>query len=72
MNWFVIFRSSVEIPSSFRENIGMAEYAVEYGYFRKDRDLLWSRRINPSSLTWEQFLTKTGWDGKKRAFGPSQ
>lgn len=30
------------------------------------------RRINPSSLTWEQFLIKTGWDGEKRAFGPSQ
>ncbi|WP_337270901.1 NmrA/HSCARG family protein [Oryzifoliimicrobium ureilyticus] len=51
-----------------RENIGMAEYAVEYGYFRKDRDLSWSRRINPSSLTWEQFLIKTGWVGEKRAF----
>jgi hypothetical protein len=49
----------------------MAEYAVEYGYFRKDRDLSWSRRINPSSLTWEQFLIKTGWDGEKRAFGLS-
>jgi len=54
-------------PELVRENIGMAEYAVEYGYFRKDRDLSWSRRINPSSLTWEQFLIKTGWDGEKRA-----
>ncbi len=58
-------------PELVRENIGMAEYAVEYGYFRKDRDLSWSRRINPSSLTWEQFLIKTGWDGEKRAFGLS-
>jgi uncharacterized protein YbjT (DUF2867 family) len=47
-------------PELVRENIGMAEYAVEYGYFRKDRDLSWSRRINPSNLTWEQFLDKTG------------
>ncbi|MBX5166884.1 MULTISPECIES: NmrA/HSCARG family protein [unclassified Rhizobium] len=59
-------------PELVRENIGMAEYAVEYGYFRKDRDLWWSRRINPSSLTWEQFLIKTGWDGGKRAFGLSE
>jgi hypothetical protein len=49
----------------------MAEYAVEYGYFRNDRDLSWSRQINPSSLTWEHFLIKTGWDGEKRAFGLS-
>ncbi|MGO6719146.1 NmrA family NAD(P)-binding protein, partial [Rhizobium ruizarguesonis] len=60
-----------ENPELVRENIGMAEYAVEYGYFRKDRDLSWSRRINPSSLTWEQFLIKTDWDGEKRAFGLS-
>lgn len=56
-------------PELVRENIGMAEYAVEYGYFRKDRDLAWSRRINLSSLTWEQFLIKTGWTGDKTAFG---
>ena len=49
-----------------REIVGMAEYAVEYGYFRKDRDLLWSRRINPDSLNWEQFLRVTGW---KKIFG---
>lgn len=52
-----------------RESIGMVEYAVEYGYFRKDRDLLWSRRINPKSLTWEQFLRTTGWQGQGRSFG---
>ncbi|WP_413737053.1 NmrA/HSCARG family protein [Sodalis sp. RH21] len=50
------------------EVIGMAEYAVEYGYFRKDRDLLWSRRINPDSLTWEQFLRTTGWRGQALSF----
>ena len=33
-----------------RELLGMAEYAVEYGYYRKDRDLLWSRQVNPSSV----------------------
>lgn len=48
-----------------QELTGMVEYAVEYGYFRKDRDLTWSRKINPESLTWEQFLRNTGWEGQK-------
>jgi uncharacterized protein YbjT (DUF2867 family) len=47
------------------EILGMAEYTVEYGYFRKDLDLQWSRQINPNSLTWEQFLCTTGWQGQK-------
>ena len=51
------------------ESIGMVEYAVEHGYFRKDRDLSWSRRVNPDSLTWEQFLRTTGWQGQGRSFG---
>lgn len=46
------------------EILGMAEYAVEYGYFGKERDLLWSRQINPDSLNWEQFLRATGWQGE--------
>jgi len=50
------------------EIIGMVEYAVEYGYFGKDRDLLWSRRINPQSLNWEQFLRNTGWQGQKLSY----
>jgi uncharacterized protein YbjT (DUF2867 family) len=50
------------------EILGMAEYAVEYGYFSKERDLGWSRRINPDSLTWEQFLRRTNWRGEKVAF----
>ncbi len=49
--------------------MGMVEYAVEYGYFRSDRDLEWSRRINPNTLNWEQFLRTTGWDGQKKVFG---
>lgn len=52
-----------------RELLGMAEYAVEYGYFRKDRDLAWSRQVNPDSLTWEQFLQSTGWQGQAQSFG---
>lgn len=48
-----------------REILGMAEYAVEYGYFGKERDLLWSRQVDPHSLSWEQFLLSTGWQGEK-------
>lgn len=52
-----------------RESLGMVEYAVEHGYYRQDRDLLWSRKINPDILNWEQFLRTTGWSGQKRSFG---
>ncbi|MGA3047902.1 MAG: NmrA/HSCARG family protein [Terracidiphilus sp.] len=52
-----------------RESVGMVEYTAEYGYFRSDRDLEWSRKINPKSLTWEQFLRNTGWQGQARSFG---
>jgi len=50
------------------EILGMAEYAVEYGYFSKERDLNWSREINPASLNWEQFLRNTGWQGQQVSF----
>lgn len=52
-----------------RELLGMAEYATEYGYYREDRDLAWSRKVNPNSLTWEQFLRSTGWQGQAQSFG---
>jgi hypothetical protein len=52
-----------------QEVLGMAEYAVEYGYYRKDRDLLWSRQVNPSSLSWEQFRRTTEWQGDAQTFG---
>lgn len=51
-----------------REILGMAEYAVEYGYFSKGRDLNWSRQTNPNTLTWEQFLRTTGWKGEKLSY----
>lgn len=51
-----------------REILGMVEYAVEYEYFRKDRNLQWSRQINPNILSWEQFLRTTGWQGEKRSY----
>ncbi len=51
-----------------RELSGMVEFAVEYGYFQENRDLQWSRRINPNSLTWEQFLSDTGWEGEKQSY----
>jgi uncharacterized protein YbjT (DUF2867 family) len=53
-----------------RESLGMVQYAVEHGYYREDRDVLWSRRVNPASATWEQFLRTTGWQGQGRSFGP--
>lgn len=48
-----------------QEISGMVAYAVDYGYYDKDRDLLWSRRIAPDTLNWEQFLRTTGWRGEK-------
>jgi uncharacterized protein YbjT (DUF2867 family) len=51
------------------ELIGMVEYSVEYGYFEQERDLEWSRRLNPASLSWEQFLRATKWRGESRPFG---
>lgn len=51
-----------------REILGMASYAIEYGYYGKGRDLEWSRQVNPQSLTWEQFLRNTGWKGQKLLF----
>jgi len=51
-----------------REIIGMVEYAVEYGYFRKDRDLWWSRQLDPTSLSWEQFLRTSKWQGQAQSF----
>jgi nucleoside-diphosphate-sugar epimerase len=51
------------------ESLGMVEFAVEYGYFRTDRDLTWSRKINPATLTWEKFLRSTGWQGERYSFG---
>ena len=50
------------------EILGMAEYAVEYGYFGKERDLLWSRQVNPNSLDWEAFLRSTNWQGQKVSY----
>jgi hypothetical protein len=52
-----------------RELLGMSEYAVEYGYHRSDRDLQWSRKINPASVTWERFLRNMSWQGETLSFG---
>lgn len=52
-----------------QELLGMAEYAVEYGYYRAGRDLEWSREADPHSLTWEQFLRTTEWQGQPHSFG---
>ena len=50
------------------EIIGMAQYAVEYGYFAENRDVQWIKKINPKSLSWEQFLIRTGWKGLKQSY----
>lgn len=50
------------------EIVGMAEYAFENGYYREERDLQWSRKVNPNALTWEQFLQTTDWKGQTHAF----
>jgi hypothetical protein len=47
-----------------REISGMVAYAFRYGYYRADRDLQWSRQIDPGAHTWEQFLRVTGWQGQ--------
>ena len=55
-----------------QEFLGMVQYAVEYGYYQSQRDLGWSRRVDPASLDWEGFLRRTGWSGEKRSFGAGQ
>lgn len=59
------FASNAELV---REISGMVAYAFEYGYYRENRDLQWSRQIDPNALTWEQFLRVTGWNGDNNAF----
>jgi len=52
-----------------RELVGMVEYAVEYGYYAPERDLTWSRKIDPQALTWGQFLKRSNWQGELQTFG---
>jgi uncharacterized protein YbjT (DUF2867 family) len=52
-----------------RELVGMVEYAVEYGYYAPERDLTWSRKIDPNAATWEQFLKRSNWQGDLLTFG---
>jgi uncharacterized protein YbjT (DUF2867 family) len=52
-----------------RELVGMVEYIVEYGYYAPERDLTWSRKIDPQALTWEQFLKRSNWRGEPLTFG---
>lgn len=57
-----------ENPLLVDEVLGMAEYAVEFGYFRDDRDIEWSRKVDPNTMSWEQFLRKTDWHGERVTF----
>jgi uncharacterized protein YbjT (DUF2867 family) len=52
-----------------RELVGMVEYAVEYGYYAPERDLTWSRKIDPHAVTWEQFLKRSKWQGGLLSYG---
>lgn len=52
-----------------RELVGMAEYAVKYGYYAPERDMEWSRKIDPNALTWEQFLQRSEWQGEQISYG---
>jgi hypothetical protein len=63
------FATLAENEEIVREIVGMAEYAVEYGYYQKHRDVSWSRQKNPHALTWEKFLRETKWSGGTRSFG---
>ncbi|AHF79310.1 NmrA family protein (plasmid) [Sodalis praecaptivus] len=62
------FPSFVGKDGMVDEITGMVKYAVNYGYFAKNRDLLWSRKINSQSLTWEDYLINTGWQGDALTF----
>lgn len=62
------FPSYASMEGVTAEIVGMTEYTFEYGYYRKERDLLWSRKMNPQALTWEQFLRTTGWQGQSHSF----
>lgn len=52
-----------------RELVGMVTYAVDYGYYGPERDLAWSRLNDPTALTWEGFLRRSGWRGEHKSFG---
>lgn len=56
-------------PLLIDEILGMAEYAVEFGYYRDDRDMQWSRTVDSGALTWEKFLRATDWRGDRVSFG---
>jgi len=58
-----------ENPLLVDEILGMAEYAVGFGYYRDDRDMQWSRTVDPGALNWEQFLRATDWRGGRVSFG---
>ena len=46
-----------------------AEGSTQVAYYRPERDLAWSRRIDPTVFTWEQFLRHSGWRGEAVPFG---
>lgn len=63
------FPSFAENEYLLRELVGMVEYAVRYGYYAPERDLEWSRTIDPNALTWAEFLRATRWRGQPAGYG---
>ncbi len=41
----------------------MFEYATEFGYYTKERDVELSRKTDPNALNWTKFIETTGWKG---------
>jgi len=65
------FTAVTGVPADFRtaareefEDWEMLYFAEKYGYYRKERDLKQSRRINRNVVTWETFLKQTKWRGE--------
>ncbi|MDB4940473.1 MAG: hypothetical protein JWP97_7 [Labilithrix sp.] len=58
------FPAFAENEPLVQEILGMVEYVAEYGYFQPHRDVTWSRKVDPASLTWEGFLRTTAWRGE--------
>jgi len=62
----------LECFPEFKDNDGlvqeitdMTQYAVQYGYYRHDRNLQWSMHLNPTPFSWQQFLEVSKWRGQK-------
>jgi len=62
--WLNDQRVKMKTPSYKLEMFEMFEFCTKYGYFRRDRDWKESRRIDPNTRTYGQFLKETKWRGE--------